>query len=196
MGSPRFTFEEIVKSMTDLGVPREKAEWQARLECGLPPVARGYAVDTDPVPCFAPDAPSIALPLRFTLPWSALCSDNYHEKASLTIRKGKPFPRKILDARYKAARDKTADIVRGIAANGTPLAQPLALHAMVYVPDERPHDPCNFAKCCLDSLQRIVYASDRWVYDVRWIRAGVDVDAPRAEITVDVFRDNSYISKL
>ncbi len=65
-----------------------------------------------------------------------------------------------------------------------PLNIPLTLHACVYVPDERPHDVCNFAKCCHDALQRIVYTNDGRLYATYWERSGVDVDAPRAEITI------------
>jgi hypothetical protein len=35
-----------------------------------------------------------------------------------------------------------------------------------------------------DALEGVVYTKDRWLDDVRWYRAGVDVDAPRAEITI------------
>ena len=123
-------------------------------------------------------------PIRIVLPWSALCSDNEHEVGAIVMRGGKPYPRKKLTARYKAARDKTEDIARQVMAGFAPLAQPLALHAKVYVPDEHTRDVCNFAKCCHDAFERIVYTNDAWLYDTRWTRFGVDVDRPRAEITV------------
>jgi Holliday junction resolvase RusA-like endonuclease len=54
------------------------------------------------------------------------------------------------------------------------------------VPDNHPrrHDAVNFAKCTHDALEKLVYTTDHWLYDVRWIRAGVDVDHPRAELTI------------
>jgi len=35
-----------------------------------------------------------------------------------------------------------------------------------------------------DALESIVFANDKQVYDERWQRVGIDVDAPRAEVTV------------
>lgn len=178
MSAPKlFTFEEIVAGLERHGVGREAAERQARIECGIPDHLNEVV--------FTLDNPIITLPFRFTLPWSALCSDNTREKASLIrLASGEVAPRKILDARYKLAMKKTQEIVRKLVADCAPLAIPLALHARVYVPDERLHDCCNFAKCCADSLERIIYTNDKWLHRSTWERMGVDGDAPRADLTI------------
>ena len=167
--------EEIARQMASQysGVNPERV---AFLLGGVPPIAENDII--------VHANPPLEFPIRLVLPWSALCSDNEHEVGAIVMRSGKPYPRKKLTARYKAARDKTEDVARQVMAGFAPLAQSLALHARVYVPDNRPHDVCNFAKCCHDALQRIVYVNDSWLHDTRWTRAGVDVDHPRAEITV------------
>jgi Holliday junction resolvase RusA-like endonuclease len=69
--------------------------------------------------------------------------------------------------------------------DGRPAAAcPLRLEARVYVPDNRVHDVVNFSKCVHDALKGTVFTDDQWLHDVRWIRAGVDVDAPRCELTI------------
>lgn len=164
--------DEIVRALQAQGVPREKAELYAM----------GGAVRLS----LTPPSVVVALtfPFRLTLPWSALCSDNYREEASLTVRGGKTFPRKVMSARYKAAREKTRALAKEIVGDAVAVAQPLAIHARVFVPDEHPHDVCNFAKVCHDALEGIVYRNDRWLYRTLWERVGVDVDAPRAEIEI------------
>jgi hypothetical protein len=137
----------------------------------------------------APAMDPIAFPIRIVLPWTALCSDNIHERASLAMVGGKPVPRKVLDARYKAARDKTRKIARDVMRGRDPLSEPLALAARVYLPGgSHRNDAINFSKCAHDALQKIVFDNDRWLYDSRWIRAGIDVDAPRAEIDITLYR--------
>jgi Holliday junction resolvase RusA-like endonuclease len=108
-----------------------------------------------------------------------------HEKAALIrLANGEIVPRKVMGARYKLARDKTRTIAKQTLGNPAPSTSPLSIVARVWVPDERPHDVCNFAKCCHDALEGIVYKNDFRLYDTRWVRAGVDVDSPRAEITI------------
>jgi endodeoxyribonuclease RusA len=168
--SPNEQLEALVKQ----GVPRQKA----LVALGIPEASAQYVTDRTA-------HETVSLPFLVTLPWSALCSDNYHEKASLIrLANGEIAPRKLLDARYKKARDKTREIARHRVGPCLPVSQPLGITARVYVPNESLHDVCNFAKCLLDSLEGIVYDNDRWVYDTHWIRAGVNVDAPRAEVEV------------
>jgi Holliday junction resolvase RusA-like endonuclease len=121
-----------------------------------------------------------------TLPWSALVSDNRKYAAAL---RGKGVPMLIHTEQYrnakKAAKARAVDAMTVEGQRFPPLARPLALVARVWVPDNRHgHDVANFAKCAHDALEGIVYSKDEWLHDVRWIRAGVDVDRPRAEIEV------------
>lgn len=125
---------------------------------------------------------AIVWPLELTLPWSALCSDD--ERTAPAMRKGQVKPVQILTERYRNAKEKVRLIARPKVVGCAPAAIPLKLEARVWVPDNRIHDVPNFAKCVHDALQKLVYVNDSWLHDVRWIRAGVNVDNPRAEITI------------
>lgn len=127
--------------------------------------------------------PTIPWPFQIRLPWSALCSDN--DKYGAIVIDGKP--RLILTEKYKAAKKVIRGHAEAILGHEVhePANYPLSLVAAVWVPDEmRAHDVPNFAKCCHDALEKVVYTKDRWLYDARWHRVGVDVDAPRAELTI------------
>ena len=172
-------YEAIVQGLMRQGVPRDRAERAAAAQ--LAPAR------TTITPAPAPSQrPAIVWPVRLTLPWSALCSDNVHERGSLIrLASGDVAPRKVLDARYKAARDKTRTIASAVIGDAVPIAAPLSLVARVWLPGgSHRNDAINFSKCCHDALQGIVYDNDRWLYRVTWERAGVDIDAPRAELTI------------
>ena len=174
------TADEIEAALIAKGVPADMARREA-LSCAgitVTMVADFVRVDT---------TKRLDFPIRIVLPWTALCSDNTHERASLTKSKlGKITPRKVLDPRYKAARDKTQAIARKVMGDFQPIANmPLALHVRVYVPGgSARNDAINFSKCANDALQGIVFKNDNQLHDQRWIRAGIDVDAPRAEIEI------------
>jgi hypothetical protein len=142
------------------------------------PVRASYRADATGTPERpAESLAEIAWPVRLLLPWSYLVSDN--------LRHGVIDGRLILTSAYRRAKGLIRDAARSKLAGCEPAACPLALVARVWVPDEiRAHDVPNFAKCCHDALESVVYTKDRWLWDTRWIRAGVDVDAPRAEVTI------------
>lgn len=168
---------EIESALIGRGVPKDKARAMALREAGAP-AANYVHVDL---------SKRLDFPIRITLPWSALCSDNFHERASIVrVRGGKIAPRKVMDTRYKMARDKTREIARKVMGDFKPLADmPLAMHVRVYLPGgSARNDAINFSKCANDALQGIVYKNDNQLHDQRWQRAGIDVDAPRAEITI------------
>lgn len=129
------------------------------------------------------DTRQITWPLALTLPWSALISDN--RKYAVTTRGPKRQPVIILSEPYRAAKEKIKSVARAKVAGATPAELPLQLVARVWVPDNRPgHDVANFAKCTHDALEKLVYTSDRWLHRITWERVGVDVDHPRAEVTI------------
>lgn len=110
------------------------------------------------------------------IPWSALVSDN----RKYGVINGKLVAQKP----YRVAR-RAIHALAVETMNGRPAADiPLRLVARVYVPDNRVHDVVNFSKAVHDALKGTVFTDDRWLYDARWIRAGVDVDAPRCELTI------------
>lgn len=141
-------------------------------------------------PCVTPTAAvAIALPLRLTLPWSALVSDNLRHTATIRPQAdGKQYPLIVLTGPYREAKAKARKIARELVNGADPLPHPLALEARVWVPNHRPgHDVCNFAKCAHDAFEGVLYEKDEQLHAVRWIRAGVDVDAPRADITISPY---------
>jgi Holliday junction resolvase RusA-like endonuclease len=120
----------------------------------------------------------LILPVRLRIPWSALASDN--DK----FRVNKVEGRLYATAQYREAKKAVKKLAEDAMGDRPAADCPLSLVARVYVPDNRVHDVVNFSKCLHDALKGTVFTDDRWLYDVHWIRAGVDVDAPRAEICI------------
>lgn len=174
------TADEIVRALMAQGVPGERAERFAASAIETRSGARAGAVE--------PPAPLVVHPaaVRLTLPWSALCPDNERESAGLTMRGGKPLPRKVMTARYREARNKIIGVARELmrTENAAPFDVPLSLVAHVFTPTQRRVDVANFAKGVHDALNKIVYTDDNWLYDVRWVRCGMDMDRPRVELEI------------
>lgn len=177
---PSMTAEEMRSALKAQGVPSDRVEWLISREFG-----RDAAISTNYVQTVGRE---LTFPIRITLPWSHLVSDNDKYGATIRGTMGSYHPKLILSAKYREAKAATQKKAReAMTVEGSrfdPLARPLSLYARVWVPDERPHDVANFAKCCHDGIEKIVVANDRWLYRVVWERAGVDVDAPRAEIEI------------
>jgi Holliday junction resolvase RusA-like endonuclease len=179
--------EEIARGLVAAGVPREKALAEAKRQHITErhfAVLRGgdlslLAEASTPV-ARAP----IAWPVRLLLPWSHLVSDNERKEPYVVQTAAGPRARMRLTAKYAAALEKVANVARNKIGDAAPFTGPLAIRGLVYVPDERPHDVSNFEKLTHDALEGVLYTNDRWLHDVHWTRAGVDVDAPRAEITI------------
>lgn len=128
-------------------------------------------------PCAqAPARPTIAWPVMLRIPWSRLCSDNE--------RHGVINGRLLLTTKYRQSKAAIAALAREQLGDVEPVAIPLAFTGRVWLPDHRLHDPCNFGKSTQDALAGVVYVDDRWLWRVVWERAGVDVDAPRAELSI------------
>jgi Holliday junction resolvase RusA-like endonuclease len=181
------TSDEFKKAVAELvrhGFSREKAEHEVRSQLGNPRQAPG-------VLALAPDAVQLVayvrLPLSLVLPWSALASDNL-SRSPVVVNVGpnqRPIMKLVMKAPYRDAKAKARAIARQLIGDVEPVSQPLRLVARVWVPDNRAgHDVSNFAKCTHDAFEKVIYTKDEWLHDVRWIRAGVDVDHPRAEISI------------
>lgn len=129
--------------------------------------------------------PQLDFPIRLTLPWSALVSENRRFAAH--------HSRIVMTVRYKQARARIARIAReAMTVESTQfpaLAMPLSLAARVWVPDRRVHDVPNFAGATHNAFKSIIYTDDRWLHDARWSRIDVDCDHPRAEITIQPYRE-------
>jgi hypothetical protein len=119
--------------------------------------------------------PPLVLPVTLRIPWSMLISDN---------DKHVPNSPMLLTSEYRAAKKQIQGLARELVGEAAPLRQPLAFVAHVWVPAGFRGDTCNFSKLVHDALEHVLYANDRWLHRTTWERAGVDVDAPRADVTL------------
>lgn len=164
--------EAIVRGLVAQGVPRAVAERHVenldRLEAesGAPRLT-----------VIEPQMASVTI----RIPWSALVSDN--EK--YTVANGRIVLTEGYRTAKKAIGERAADAMGGFPH----YSGPLTLTARVWMPDNRPHDLTNFCKVVHDGIEHVVYHNDSQLHDVRWIRAGVDVDAPRCELTISPLRE-------
>lgn len=158
------TAAEIRRALVAIGVPAEKAARIARAD-----VHR--AAQRSPAPAPAPSGP-----VTLVLPWSCLISDNRHRG---------PVSSRADSAAYKLARTRAHAAAAEQWGAYAPFAGRISLLARIFPPNAQRRDIGNFAKCVKDSLSGVAYADDVQVVDERWIRAAIDVDRPRAEITIE-----------
>jgi len=151
-----------------------RATFVTVIPAGYPPTLTAGDVSTLNARIIPPQ--TIMMPVHLRIPWSALVSDN----AKYGVIDGRLIAQKPYRAAKKAIHKLAVDVMGGRPA----AACPLAIVARVYVPDNRVHDVVNFSKCVHDALKGSVFTDDQWIHDARWIRAGVDVDAPRCELTI------------
>ena len=186
----RKTFVEGL--MQQHGVTREDAERAAdrmRLGVAEAPPSKNRSADVQRiVGASSREAPipTVSLPFKLLIPWSELCSDN--EKSVPYVRRvrgGNVVPGQKRSPRYQAAFVAIKGRARQIAGDRLPVdGIALELHARVYLPPARRNDAINFSKCLNDALEGVVYMNDNQLHRQVWERAGVDIDAPRAEITI------------
>jgi hypothetical protein len=195
--------DEMIRGMIDQGIPRHKAEAEAdrllaesarQLEpspfarVSPPPGFVRSEMDSDVRQAMTapiwPKPGAWQWPFRMVLPWSHLISDN--RKYAPALRGGKPAL--ILTVEYRAAKRLAGQAARRAWGEGSPYADGLLeLTARVFFPnDYRKRDAHNFQKCAHDALKGIVIEDDD-ILVPRWIPAGVDVDAPRAELTFNPY---------
>lgn len=162
---------EIEHGLILIGVPRAKAHAEAY---GLPSGRLDTVILLPPTPT----------EINLVLPWSSLVSDN--DKYTATYTKG-GSPRIMLTLRYREAKKAIVALAREAMAGALPMAGPVELTVAVYVPDNRSHDIVNFSKIVQDSLEKVIFVNDNQIHRAVWLRAGVDVDRPRAMVTVTAF---------
>lgn len=172
MSRPSLTERQLLQLSAQYQIPRARA-----IE-----LMSGAKVDVQPEPNVDP-----SFPIRLRLPWSALVSDNDKYVGQVRHRKGeqKPHAQLTLTPKYREAKAKVVEIASQVMAGMKKCKQPLRLVCRVWVCDNRPgHDVANFAKGLLDAMQGVVYTNDELLHDVRFIRMGVDVDSPRADVEI------------
>jgi Holliday junction resolvase RusA-like endonuclease len=147
---------------------------------GLPLVASALRPDVAPSPAaVVPPAVPVAVVgvRRVRLPWSVLVPDNQKH----VPREGRLF----LTPEYREAKNQARAKIAEQLAGAPPLTTDVRLEARVYLPNlSRKRDVANLSKLVHDALSTLVYVDDSQIADTRWIRAGVDVDAPRCELTI------------
>lgn len=195
-----FTRDEIIRKLVDQNVPRHLAERAAELELsqGRSPAPTMAAtivaeakreVDRRLLPpellAAREQKPAIVWPFRLLLPWSLLVSDNDREEPYIRQTENGPRPAKRKTARCAKAQGEIANLARGKLGDVEPAEIPLEITARVWVPNNQLRsDVQNFAKATHDALEGIVYRNDNLLYWNHWLRVGVDIDAPRAELTI------------
>lgn len=179
------TFDEQVRALmaAPYNFTRERAEHVARLNQADRNALPSQRQTAQEVPDTLVVPPATTWPLRFVIPWSRLCTDN-EKYAPTKDRNGQA--RIILTGRYRDCKAAVRALAREAMGGAPPLDVPLRLQGAVFFPDARTHavDATNCAKLVHDACESAVYVNDRQLYDARWYRAGVDVDRPRAEITI------------
>ena len=195
--------DSIVAGLVAQGVPRDRAELVAEKEIDREQLSPSrFAREADPrvtvagaehwtlgapIASLEIQAPAIEWPVRLLLPWSLLVSDNERKEPYLVHEGGKPHARMRLTKRYREAKAKIEQLARGkLGVVAAAADVELELTAKVWVPggSYSRNDVCNFGKGVHDALEGIVYVNDNQLHATHWLRAGVDVDAPRAELTI------------
>jgi hypothetical protein len=164
-----------------------KARVRAQYGDGIP--VRSFRDESaSPAPAASPATPVVTTaavwPVKLVLPWSCLISDNLKHRAQLRGSGPSAKAVMVITRAFATAEEQIRALGLSKMGGAAPASEPLALLARVWMPDERVHDLANSCKLVHDALEGAVYQNDRWLYDVRWTRAGVDVDAPRCELTI------------
>jgi Holliday junction resolvase RusA-like endonuclease len=110
--------------------------------------------------------------VRIRLPWSTLVSDN--QRSGATSWLGKEYRAAVARARIEVQKQ----------LNAGPIDVRVRVEGRLWEPNRQRRDIANYEKLALDALKKLVYADDDLVDEIEWTRAGVDVDAPRLELTV------------
>jgi len=165
MSSMGLTDEQIRRGLIAQGVPPEKAA-----RATMSPMSEHLSTALAAAP---------AGPVTLVLPWSCLMSDNRHRG---------PVSSRADAAAYKLARTRAHAEAAEQWGPRAPFSGRIALIARIFPPNAQRRDVGNFAKCLKDALCGVAYADDVQVVDERWIRAAIDIDRPRAEITIEELR--------
>lgn len=172
-----FSPDEIERLLVAQGVPRDKVKGLGGIGVRVDPSVPRNTVRVELHGAPVAEFILSPWPVRLTLPWSCLISDN----AKCHVLNGKL----VKTADYRMARSRIAALATEVMGSAQPAEIPLSFVARVYVPTNHRRDVHNFGKCALDSMSKIIFADDHLLHDVRWIRAGIDIDRPRADITIE-----------
>jgi len=173
------TVDEIAASLVRNypGISLERAREKAEQIAGIPTARVARSVVEQLV------MPPIPWPFKLRIPWTMLVSDN---EITAAIVRGHAVPLRTKKYREaKKALRKLAIQALGGHNRYEPANYPVEVTAEIWVPDAiRVHDVTNMGKQILDALETVIYTKDHWAHRTHWLRMGVCVDAPRAELTL------------
>ena len=137
--------------------------------------------DPDCVACAA-ERPSAVPETRpdgvIVLPWEVLASDN--------LRKRYKGDGEKAWAGYKNARDNAHLLaIPQVASRPKFPTGDVRMSVVFTLPDLRRRDPNNLTKMICDALTGVAYEDDAQIAAMSWVRAGIDKDGARAEVTVE-----------
>ena len=116
--------------------------------------------------------------VKLILPWSSLRPDNH--RLMPVVRGKRAFL--ITAPEYRLAK-REAELRLAAQWRERMLEGDLSLSAVLWVPDRRKRDLCNYSKLLLDAASGIIFADDAQVVRALWEKR-LDRDNPRVELTV------------
>lgn len=117
------------------------------------------------------------------IPWKYVQHDN-HRLMPARPRQGQYTARLITAPEYRMAKAAAELLIKHQWKHAERLNGAIALTARCFFPDKRKRDAGNYRKLLTDAMSGICYSDDGQLEDERWIKAGIDKERPRIEITV------------
>jgi Holliday junction resolvase RusA-like endonuclease len=145
----------------------QRAATRAETRQAMKSAGKGRAFSLGELPGI--DAPIMRAGVALSLPWSTLHSIN----GMFTI----------VGKEYQGAKARAREKLAAQLEERKPLECRVAVDVVLVCPDRRPRDLDNYEKLIYDSLKGLAYRDDSLIDDKR-IRRAIDVDRPRADITV------------
>jgi Holliday junction resolvase RusA-like endonuclease len=132
------------------------------------------------------DSPAMAIvrpaAVSLSLPWSTLMPDN--NRHCIVMTEGSP--RILTTQEYRARKKRAREQLEAQLGDGwRAIAVPVRVRLELIEPNRTAkRDILNYQKLVCDAMTGLVYVDDSLIDDAHWKRGAVDIDRPRAEITV------------
>lgn len=133
-----------------------------------------------------PPPPPPPQEMTAVIPFTLLVSDNERSAPVIMKTGGKPYPRLVLNRKYKQAKEKIRLSVRAQCPTGwVPLTGPVTVRVEITEPDrKRVRDITNWCKQLGDACSGVLYEDDGQVCSATYVRLAPDPETARAVITV------------
>lgn len=119
-----------------------------------------------------------------TIPWKFLALANHRLMPVVRWIDRAPKAVLITAPDYRQAKESAEYHIKSQWRGMEMLTGPLQLVALCYFPDKRKRDAVNISKMVCDAMNGLVYVDDSQIEDERWIKAGIDKENPRAELSI------------